>query len=234
MSNSNIKNKNNDVMLELDDCWNNIGIWGSTLPRCEKLEEYIHCRNCSIYSEAGRKVLERNLTDNYESSWAVVYAKHKQEHITEKVSVTVFRIGDEMMAIPTEYIKSINDIGNIHTVPHQSSKILRGLINLHGELKICISLGDLLGLDKATKEVDSKHQVYNRMVEISKDGNEYTFVATEVLGIKHITDKDYQSVPATISQAKGTFTQSFIKWEESDVAYLDAELLFYNLDKNLL
>ena len=220
--------------LSINDCWNKIGIWGSELPRCEKLEEYIHCRNCSIYSEAGRNVLERNLTKNYEKDWAVVYSQDKQEHITDKVSLTIFRLGDEMLAIPTEYIMSINDIGNIHTVPHQKSDILHGLINLHGELKICISLGRLIGLTKAVKEVAKKHRVYNRMIEISKDGKEYTFVATEVLGVHQIIEKDLKDVPATISQSKGTFTQSLIEWKDFDVSYLDIELIFYNLDKHLL
>ena len=231
MSNNNSQHLD---QLVIDDCWNNIGIWGSELPRCEKLEQYTHCRNCAVYSVAGRKVLERKLTDNYEENWAAVYSKDKQEHITEKESVTIFRLGDEIMAIPTEYVMSVNDIGNIHTVPHQNSNILRGLINLHGELKICISLGRLLELNKAVKEVESMHRVYNRMVEISKDGKEYIFIASEVLGVHHITDESHKDVPATISKSKGSFTQSLIEWNDTDVSYLDIELIFYNLDKKLL
>ena len=233
----NTSKNNQNVQQEqivIDDCWNKIGIWGSELPRCEKLEKHIHCRNCNIYSEAGRKVLERNLTNNYEQDWAAVYSQEKQEYIIEKESLTIFRLGDEIMAIPTEYIMSVNDIGNIHTVPHQKSDILRGLINLHGELKICISLGRLLGLNKAVKEVESMHRVYNRMIEISNEGKEYIFIVSEVLGIHHITSKEHKEAPATISKSKGTFTQSFIKWKETDVSYLDIELIFYNLDKHLL
>lgn len=230
---------NNDISMEqeqsvINNCWNTIGIWGSKLPRCEKLEQHIHCRNCNIYSEASRKVLERNLTKNYERDWASVYSQDKQEHITKKESLTIFRIGDETMAIPTEYIMSINDIGNIHTIPHQNSNILRGLINLRGELKICISLGRLLGLNKAVKSIDTMHRIYNRMVEISKDGKEYIFVASEVLGVHQTTEKGHKDVPATISQSKGTFTKSLIEWKGIDVSYLDIELIFYNLDKNLL
>lgn len=239
MATSKNNTNNNDTQIEqgeslINDCWNTIGIWGSVLPRCEKLEQHIHCRNCQVYSEAGRKVLERNLTKNYEQDWASVYSQDKQEHITGKESLTIFRIGDEILAIPTEYIMSINDVGNIHTIPHQTSDILRGLINLHGELKICVSLGRLLKLNKAVKVIDSKHRVYNRIVEISKDGREYIFIASEVLGIHNITEKDLKDVPATISQAKGTFTKALIEWNKTDVSYLDIELIFYNLDKNLL
>ena len=228
------KTTQDSTQLVIDDCWNNIGIWGSKSPRCEKLEQHIHCRNCTIYSEAGRKVLERNLTKNYEEDWALVYSKEKQEHITDKESVTIFRLGDEIMAIPTEFIMSVNDIGNIHTVPHQNSNILRGLINLHGELKICISLGRLLDLNKAVKQVEAMHRVYNRMIEISKDGKEYIFIVSEVLGVHHITKNEHKDIPATISKSKGTFTQSLIEWKDADVSYLDVELIFYNLDKNLL
>jgi len=217
----------------MNNCWNRIGIWGKEIPRCEKLEVYIHCRNCTVYTEAGRQVLERNLTDGYESDWAKVYSQNKQEHIRNKESLTIFRLGDEILAIPTEYIMSINDIGNIHTIPHNDNKVLRGIINLEGELKICISLGRLLGLNKAVNEINEKHRVYNRMVEITYQGKEYIFITSEVLGIHSITEKDYKELPATISQAKGTYSKALIEWKENDIAYLDIGLIFYNLDRNL-
>lgn len=220
--------------LLITDCWNTIGIWGSQLPRCEKLEQHIHCRNCKLYSDAGRKVLERNLTENYESNWASVYSQEKKLHVKNKESLTIFRLGDEIMALPTEVITSINNIGNVHSIPHHKSKILRGITNLHGELKICVSLGQLLGLHKAVNEIDKLHRVYNRMVEINKDSQNYIFIVCEVLGIHHIIQEDLKEVPATISQSHGTFTKALIQWNEKDIAYLDAELIFYNLGKNLL
>ena len=45
----------------IDDCWNRIGVWGTETPRCPKLEDVVHCRNCEVYSAAGRLVLERRL-----------------------------------------------------------------------------------------------------------------------------------------------------------------------------
>lgn len=222
------------IQEDINDCWNKIGIWGKQLPRCEKLVEHVHCRNCHVYTDAGRKVLERGLTKEYEKDWASVYSQDKQEYINEQESLTIFRIGDELLALPTECIVSVNDVGNIHSIPHQVSPILRGLINLHGELKICISLGCLLELKQAVKEVEVMHRVYNRLIEISNNNQHFVFFVNEVLGIHDITDKELKDAPATISQSQGTFTKALIKWHDQDVAYLDIELIYYNLDKKLI
>lgn len=234
MTAKNIEQQNNIIEEDINDCWNTIGIRGSQLPRCEKLKEHVHCRNCEVYTNAGRKVLERGLTKKYEEEWASVYSQDKQEYITEEESLTIFRIGDEIMALPTISIVSINDIGKIHSVPYQTSTILRGLINLHGELKTCISLGCLMGLTRSVKKVEVMHRVYNRLVEISLNNQHYVFVANEVLGVFNITEKDLKKVPSTISQSQGTFTNALFEWQDKDVAYLDIELIYYNLDKKLV
>ena len=41
----------------IDDCWNRIGIHGDK--SCPLLAEHIHCRNCSVYSAAATRLLDR-------------------------------------------------------------------------------------------------------------------------------------------------------------------------------
>ena len=42
---------------DIDDCWNRIGIYGDK--SCPVLPEHIHCRNCSVYSAAATRLLDR-------------------------------------------------------------------------------------------------------------------------------------------------------------------------------
>ncbi|WZB76062.1 hypothetical protein WJ972_09265 [Achromobacter insuavis] len=44
-------------LAEVDDCWNRIGSRGDK--RCERLPEYVHCRNCPVYAGAAKRILDR-------------------------------------------------------------------------------------------------------------------------------------------------------------------------------
>ncbi|WYX25703.1 hypothetical protein WJ969_08370 [Achromobacter xylosoxidans] len=44
-------------LAEVDDCWNRIGIRGDK--RCERLAGYVHCRNCPVYADAAKRILDR-------------------------------------------------------------------------------------------------------------------------------------------------------------------------------
>jgi len=220
--------------IQLDDCWNRIGVWGSQQPRCEKLATHVHCRNCEVYSDAGRRILERRLPEEYESSWATIYAKQKVHALVGTESNTIFRLGSEWMAMPTNMISEITEIQPIHSIPHRQNPILRGLVNLRGQLRICISLGHLLGIEK-TEQVSQTEsaRVYNRMLNIRNGADEYVFVVTEVKDTYRLDPASLVSAPATISKASGSLTRGMIKWNGLDVACLDSELLFYSLANNV-
>ena len=44
-------------LAQVDDCWNRIGSRGDK--RCERLPEYVHCRNCPVYAGAAKRILDR-------------------------------------------------------------------------------------------------------------------------------------------------------------------------------
>lgn len=221
--------------IQIDDCWNHIGVWGSEQPRCDKLSKHIHCRNCEVYAEAGRKILERRLPEEYESAWANIYAKEKTQEVAGTESVTIFRLGSEWMALSTQIIREILEIQPTHSIPHRQNPILRGLVNLNGQLRICVSLGRLLDIQKAEEiSHSSSARVYNRMLNIGDNANDFVFIVSEVKDTYRIDPSMLKPAPATLSKAKGTFTQGIIKWEGHDVALLDYELLFYSLGNNLL
>jgi chemotaxis-related protein WspD len=224
----------NALETAIDDCWNRIGVWGTETPRCPKLEQFVHCRNCEVYSAAGRLVLERRLPTDYEASWAREYAKTKEQQAVGTESVTLFRLGEEWMALPTHIIQEITDIGTIHSIPHRSTPILRGLVNLRGQLKLCVSLGQLMEIDKAERVVgESKQRTYERMVAVTHHGSDFVFPVSEVRGTWRYRPEDLKEPPSTLSQARGTYTRGILSWDEKDVACLDAELMFYSLEKKL-
>lgn len=225
--------KNSEITI--DDCWNKTGVWGTETPRCQKLDEFIHCRNCDVYSVAGRKMLERNLPDNYENSWAKIYAENKQTKIEHTESVTIFRLGYAWMALPTDVIQEVTDVCVVHSIPHRHNPVLRGLVNLRGQLRICVSLGHLMKIEKAKTLTgkNNKERIFIRMVAINHNNSQYVFLTSEVKGTYHYHPSQLIAPPATLSQATGTYTRGFLDWEGKDVACLDVDLMFYRLDKIL-
>lgn len=223
------------VIRDIEDCWNHIGVWGTQTPRCSKLDDVIHCRNCDVYSSAGRQMLDRGLPEDYENNWARVYAESKQQNIIGTEPITIFRLGKEWMALPTNSIQEITDICTVHSIPHQTAPELRGLVNLRGQLRICFSLGQLMHIEKAETYAgqEDKKRIYERMIAITYHESQYVFLVSEVKGTHRYHPNQLQAPPATLSKATGTFTRGMLEWEGHEVACLDSELLFYSLEKKL-
>lgn len=230
-----MSDKNQQAEPGIIDCWNTIGVWSHVETRCEKLQKVIHCRNCDVYSAAGRSMLEHQLPQNYEEDWARLFSKEKHKKVVGIKSVTIFRLGNEWMALSTNSIQEITDVHSVHSIPHLKTPVIRGLVNLRGQLRICVSLGRLLDISKAEKYSgkETRERIYERMIAVTNNDFQYVFLVSEVSGTFNYHPEELKLPPATLSQAAGTFTRGILQWKNKDVAFLDAELLFYNMEKKL-
>lgn len=59
-------------------CWNTVGVWSHVTDKCEKLSEHIHCRNCPVFSDEGRRVLDRAAPVGYLKEWRKSLSADKQ------------------------------------------------------------------------------------------------------------------------------------------------------------
>ena len=65
----------------------------------------------------------------------------------EAVSVLIFRLGAEWLAFRTQAVAEVTTPRPVHRIPHRSNQILSGLVNLQGQVQLCVSLHGLLGVD---------------------------------------------------------------------------------------
>lgn len=222
-----------EVTSALDDCWNRIGVWSKSGASCPKLEEYVHCRNCRLYSAAGRKILDRPAPDEYRLEWAQRYAAPKPVKDVGENSILLFRLGDEWLGLESCYIKEITQIRRIHSLPHRGNDVIKGLVNIRGELKICVSIGAILQLDKARETYTSSHEIRERMIYVAHGESGFVFPVSEVHGILRFSDRALESIPGTVARAKQAFATKILTWNEHHVGILDHELLFYALESGL-
>src|SRR5688500_15437717 len=87
-----------------DDCWNRLGRRGD--PSCPLLQRHVQCRNCEIYSAGARTLLDAPLPEEFLSTATEHFAQplvsaEAQGAASRLVSVIVFRVRSEWLAIPT-------------------------------------------------------------------------------------------------------------------------------------
>jgi chemotaxis-related protein WspD len=217
----------------LHDCWNHIGVWSKDKASCPELQRFIHCRNCAHYSASGRQMLERPVPADYRSESTARFSRVKLEQQICDNAALLFRLGDEWLALNSLLVNEITPLRTIHSLPHRDNPLVKGLVNIRGELRVCVSIGSLLHLDRARESYTTDHEILERLIFVEKDNQGFVFPVSEVHGIHHFSDAEVDSLPATLSHAKNNFTRGIITWHEQHVGILDDELLFYALMRGL-
>jgi chemotaxis-related protein WspD len=154
-------------------------------------------------------------------------------------SVVIFRIGTEWLALPTEVFQEIGDRCTVRRLPDQRGGILSGLVNVRGELLLCVALGVILGLEKGLDEAAAgprtiKSNPAGRLMICKRSNARLAFQVNEVHGLHRYHPRDLRSPPATLAKAAvGIYTLGVVPWKDKIVGCLDDELLFYTLNKGL-
>ena len=209
-------------------------MWGTETPRCPKLEEFIHCQNCDVFHAASLKAYERAIPDDYRADWTAVLATPKEAVGSDSKTVIVFRIGDEWVAISTGLCKEISRVMKIHRLPHNKSQILKGVVNNGGEIRICFSLGSLLGIGKSEQILgDESRSGYERMIVLDVEGRNYVFPVNEVKGLLEYHEADRSPLPDTVISSSASYMNGVIKWEGKSIGCLDELALTAQLERSI-
>ena len=199
-------------------CWKVIGVFGDK--SCESLTEYLHCKHCPVYTSAARDFFDRDIPPEFIDTWTETLS-HKKEVIEKgDLSVTVFRLGSEVLAIPTDAFLVAVEIKPVHFVPFRTNRTFRGLVNIDGELLLCFSLENLLGLSTSGVQESEGKAVYNRMVAVRGANERVVFEVDEVIGVTRIASSLITKLPSTAQKAGEIFSRGIF-----EVAGLSAALL---------
>jgi chemotaxis-related protein WspD len=214
----------------VNDCWNQIGVQGDA--SCAELKKFIQCRHCPVYSRAAAELLNRPMPADYRREWTEHFARARQTVPTPQSSAIIFRIGPEWLALPTHVFQEVAEQRPVHSIPHRRGAVLVGLVNIRGELLICVSLGRLLSLD-STAPMEPSRTIYDRLLVANWDGERLVFPVDEVHGIHRFHSGQVGPPPATLPRSGGTFTEGVFAWQRKSVGLLDADQLFSTLNRSL-
>lgn len=223
-----------EKIIKLDDCWNRIGVWSELEERCPELATVIHCRNCPVYTSAGRHLLDRPAPEDYTKEWTSIFSRVTSEKKEKILSAFIFRAGGEWFGLKAALIQEVVDMGPIHTLPHRSNAILRGVVNIRGKLELCFSIGGLLGIERFQKpETKRKYISPVRLVVVEKDGDRIVFPVSEVYGFFRYSERMLQQLPVTVSGSKAAFTRGVLCVENFDAGFLNENALFEAFMRNV-
>jgi chemotaxis-related protein WspD len=214
----------------LVDCWSKVGVGGDGT--CPELDKFFHCRNCPVYSAAAMRLLDRELPQDYRRQWTQHFALQKKRPAPANKSAVVFRIGPEWFALPTGVFREIAERRPIHSLPHRQQGVVLGLVNVRGELLICVSLGRLLGLERENPR-HKPRAIYERLVVTEWQGRFLSFPVSEVAGIHRFKLEELKDAPAALGVATPQFIQKLLPWQNRQVNSLDQDLVFAALNRTL-
>ena len=210
----------------IDDCWNRIGVHGDK--SCPLLIEHIHCRNCAVYSAAATRLLDRYALQQEDRA----HVSGTADIEVKTRSLLVFRLGEEWLGLATRSLVEVAPQQAIHSLPHQRSRALLGVVNVRGALVACLSLVELLGLD-GVSSVASGARVMPRMLIIAAHGGPVVVPVDEVDGIHAIDERILDAASRSGTQANARYTRGVLSFKGRSLRWLDEAQLLSAVTRSL-
>jgi chemotaxis-related protein WspD len=209
----------------VDRCWASIGTGGDQ--SCPALDEHVHCRNCPVFVSAGRELFERIAAREYLVEQAAVLASTPVRPSTLR-SLLVFRLGSEWLALETRLCVEVAEARRVHRIPHRRVDFLAGMVNIRGQLQLCVALADILQVPRP-KEASKTP----RLVVVTHEQHSWAFAADEVDGVHEVDVASYAEVPLTVSRGLRPYMAATAPWRDGRMGVLDPAPLFDALTRGI-
>ncbi len=179
-------------------------------------------------------LLNRPLPHDYKDSWTNILVQEKNVYNLELEELYLFfRLRSEFFALSAITLKQVSEVRKIHALPHAKTAAVKGIVNIYGQIKVCVSLENLLELAPA-ETVNTNSITYSRMIVIENSGQTWVFVADEVLGLQKIAHSRFENVPINLHKSSVNFLKGILSWEGKSIGILDEELMFSSLRRRIL
>jgi chemotaxis-related protein WspD len=219
-------------MAAVDDCWNRVGIHGDL--SCARLIQHTHCRHCPVYAEAAADRLDLVPPQGYLEAWTALVAQAQADAETDTRSVLLFRIGAEWLALNAATLDEVAALRCIHALPHRRDGVLRGLVNIRGNLVACVALERILGIERSeARSGQREHFGGGRMLVLVHAGQRAVCVADEIHGLHRFHRSVLSAGREALARKEAPYTQAILPWETRRAALLDSELLFHTINRSL-
>jgi len=164
-------------------CWRRNGVWGTELPRCEKLRYVNHCRNCEVFEAAAEEAFSA-------SRKAIDDGELIDESDIERQALLPFRLSTYCLSVPANSVLTISGQVALHSIPFNANSVVKGLVAINQEVYPLLDMSALLCLDAAS-DVDKLKKLrglYKRILVVNFENQSMAFYVDEVYQIHHFTE----------------------------------------------
>lgn len=203
-------------------CWSRIGVWGDRT--CPELAAVGHCHHCPVFAGAGRQFLNAAAPPGYVEEWATRLAAPPPAPPMDLQSVLTFRLGEEWLALPVQALVEVAPPRPVRRIPHRAG-LLAGMVNIRGELYLCIHLDQLLDIRRSGPP--------GRLLVTEWEGQRWVFPVDAVDQVRRIPQAEVGAPPPTVARAADRLSAGVFHDGERRVGLLDPERLFHGLQGRL-
>lgn len=181
---------------------------------------------------SANKLLERPPEEGYIEEWTELLRNPKIKDKTyAEESGVIFRLAQEWLALPTLVLVEVANQRPFHKIPHLNYPAFLGTVNFRGQLWMGVDMHRFLDIEA---ESGGWGKPGGRMLAIEQGNNRWIFPVDEVYGVHHFDRQALDNVPVTVTKSKVNYFQGVFNWDNKNVAYLDANLLFHSLERSIL
>lgn len=179
-------------------------------------------------------LLDRPAPEGYLQEWHERVKRAPDEERRTLRPLLVFRIGPEWLALAVSAIAEITPDSPVHRVPHRTNEVLRGIVNVRGELHLAVSLRSLLGVEHGEAASKSTGRIYTRHIVMQREGERFVARVDEVIGVIPFEADAMEAIPVNVSKALATYSRGLYVWRDEKVAVLDDELIYHSISSKYL
>lgn len=157
-------------------CWLSEGVWGKS--SCERLGKILHCKNCSVYKDAGERIFKKS-----DSARLPEVPAENSGARTRGKGVILFALKGSECAVEMSAVSGVYAMRTIHRLPRIDAREIAGIANIDGNVCIVANLGGIL--NRGGKSEDSRTPISGgfgaeRLVVCEVDGERFAFAASGV------------------------------------------------------
>ena len=214
--------------MQITDCWNTIGTWGSATPRCERLAQVGHCSNCEVYRSAGRQLLDRAAPEGYLKEWGDFLSNATTRVGSHAMFYLFFQLADRVLGLRSALLEQVTDAATIRRLPHQRNPTILGLTHIRGDVLPCISFSVLLNDSPPMPTEVARH--LRRFIVCRHEHRRWVLPVDEVLGLQRVDRADIQSIPIMdVLNPQHAISAGLYSWRGKIATILESDRLVASL-----
>jgi chemotaxis-related protein WspD len=140
-----------------------------------------------------------------------------------ELSVLVFRLSDEWLALPVSVLVEVTSVTIIHRIPHRRG-LISGIVNIRGELHVCIRLDLLIGVGRNEESIVPDNP---RLIVVRQDLDVWVFAVDEVDQVHRVPIQSLVPAAPTLARAATKMNKGVFQFGGNSVGLLDEAKLFH-------